>query len=130
MSKDGSHSWDTNGVIKKALTGRGTTTFLKKTVNRQMMTKEEEDFKHLRNEWSYKANQNLKQARRCEQYAFRLEVIAKGEGASIHEKLNREAIKGITKANEEDDEEWQRDLVLTLNRKNINQCKTPSSFLL
>ena len=52
-----------------------------------------------------------------------LQLSRKGEGTNIHEKLNGEAIKGITKSTAEEDEEWQRDLVLKLNRKNVNQCK-------
>ena len=48
------------GNIKTDLIGRGATQILKKKLGRDRQNVEEEDFKHLRKEWSYKANANLK----------------------------------------------------------------------
>ena len=101
--------------------GSGATKILKKKLGRDRQQVEEEDFKHLRNEWSYKVNANIKQARRCEQYVHRLELFARNEGTDTHAGLNVEAINGITKATGEKDEDWQLELVATLNKKDINQ---------
>ena len=63
----------------------------------------------------------MRQARRCEQFALRLEMHAKKEATEVHERLNKDAICGIVKATEEGCE-WQEDLAINISKKNINQC--------
>ena len=112
---------------KKELIGRGKMTFLKckPKCNRQM--KKESEFKHMRNKWSRSALDHLKQARRCEQFVFRLELFAKKLGTSRHEDLNVDAIRGITKAID-GDSEWQTDLAFNISRKDRNHAK--NTFLI
>ena len=111
------------GVVKKALTGRGRTTFVKQAPRRTRERKEEDKFKHLRNKWSRKALAALRQARRCELYAVRLEMFAKHEATEVHAKLNKDAIRGITKAVEEGCE-WQEDLASAISKKTLTNVLT------
>ena len=66
--------------------------------NRRTQRKEEEDLKHLRKPASRTALEKLRQARRCEQFALRVDMMVKREASMIHEKLNKDAMMGITKA--------------------------------
>ena len=68
----------------------------KEKPNTKREVKDEDEFKHLRNEASRKAQVCLKQARRRE--------------------LNNDAINAITKYVDEDDE-WQTDLAFALVKK-------------
>ena len=103
------------GSIKKALAGRGKTMILNKTPGRTRRSKKENEFKHLRSQASRKALESLRQARRCEQYVFRLEMKARKEATAVHRKLNQDASRCIIKAAEEGDD-WQDDLVILLSK--------------
>ena len=82
----------------------------------------EDEFKHLNAEASKKAQVCLKQARRCEQFTIRLEMLALKTANATHSKLNRDAINAITKHVDED-EGWQTDLAFALMKKDRNQAE-------
>ena len=111
------------GATKRALSGRGKVKVLTtQAPKRRAERKQEDEFKHLRNPESRKALRNLRQARRCEQYAHRLELACKERANDIHEKLNFEAIKGITKASDESID-WEIDLIQKLGNDPVRSSK-------
>ena len=60
-------------------------------------TVDEDEYKHIRNKHTRKALDALRQARRCQQYAYRLELRMKGKGKEIHDKLNKDALYKVVK---------------------------------
>ena len=58
---------------------------------------EDKHYKHIRNKFIRKAIEALRQARRCEQFAFRLELKTLGKGKAVHTELNKHAIFRIVK---------------------------------
>ena len=56
-----------------------------------------EDYAHIRNKFTRKAIEALSQARRCEQFAHRLEMRRLGKGKDVHSKLNKDALFKIVK---------------------------------
>ena len=74
---------------------------------------ENDEYKHIRNKFTRKAIDCLRQARRCEQYAYRLELIMKGRGREAHAKLNKDALYKIVKESKED-EHWEVELASKL----------------
>ena len=78
----------------KKIAGRGTIILQEMAPRRRDTVDDAKDV--LKNEWSKKALENLKQARRCEQIAYRIKMINKEEcGAKKckHIELNKQAMK-------------------------------------
>ena len=81
---------------------------------------EEDEYKHIRNTHTRKAIDCLRQARRCEQFAYRLELIMKGTGKEAHAKLNKDALYKIDETSKED-EHWEVELASKLVHDIENQ---------
>ena len=59
-------------------------------------------YKHIRNMSTRKAVVALRQSRRCEEFAYRLELMMRGRGKEIHAQLNKDALYKIVKETKED----------------------------
>ena len=70
----------------------------------------DEEYKHIRNKFTRTALDALRQARRCEQFAYRLELQNLGKGKPVHADLNRHALLNIVKPRGFD-EQFEIDLV-------------------
>ena len=83
---------------------------------------DEEGYKHIRNKFTRKALGVLRQARRCEQYAYRLELKTLGRDKEVHGVLNKHALHRIVKE-AGGEEHWEVELADKLTSDIEKQIK-------
>ena len=96
--------------------GRGLVQIIKQKAFKEVKAEDEskgddddDGYKHIRNKFTRKAIECLRQARRCEQFAYRLDLKMKGKGKSVHDELNKHALYKIVKESKEE-EHWEVEL--------------------
>ena len=97
----------------------------KKAFDEERKDEQENDdqgYKHIRNKFTRKALDALKQARRCEQFAYRLELKTLGRAESVRADLNKIALLEIVKEAGAE-ESWEVDLADKLTNDIGKQIK-------
>ena len=111
--------------LQEDMMGRGEVRIFEPQPFNKKVENDDEMFSHIRNKTSRAAHDALCQARRCEQFAHRLEIMQlKGEKLA-HWKLNKEAIANKSKKCD-NKETWQNVSRILLNRKQESQYKKPA----